>query len=423
MSISKKLAFCTLFVGFLVIIPTSFASADNGRYFVHSTKNFVKSILPVRHVFSNGFTADLSDFQVRLVKLMGLQIEPVTVYQILNTSNISTDIKTVSPTPVPPVLGPAENSKVTLTPSPESNLKSFRPAPTDQVPWGIQAIYNDSNIASISGGFGVKVAVLDTGADVGHPDLKNRIIRCEDFTNFKYPVQDKKCDDNNGHGTHIAGIIAADGGTDGTGIYGVAPEAKLMIYKVCGDGGTCYADDIAAAIKLAADQGANVINMGFGGDDDSSIIDGAVNYAVSKNVLIIAAAGNDGPDNDGLDYPAALSSVVAVGALDESLNVVDWSSRGKNDSTASTSIDPNDLEFVAPGADIESTANDGSYITLSGTSMASAFVSGLAAKFWQSDEKNPANATREFLHSIATDILPPGQDDMSGFGLPQIPIK
>lgn len=428
MSIRKKLGFAFVFIAFLSVFPTSSASADEGRYFVKSTKSFWKNALGVRNQFENGFTTDLSDFQVRFDRILGLEIEPVKTLQILP------DSVTLTPSPSQDLKSKVNDYKNNLTP--EDIITSFpsvsrnkinrtptRIVPSDQTPWGIETIYNDSSITRTSGGAGVKVAILDTGALTTHPDLKQRVIQCKDFTNLRFPVVDGKCDDKNGHGTHIAGIVAADGGADGKGIYGVAPAAGLMIYKVCGSNGLCYSDDIAAAIRLAADQGANVINMSFGADSPIDLINDALNYAISKNVLPIAAAGNDGPFDNSIDYPAAYATVIGVGAVNQLKQVTSWSSRGNNTSTTPYVVERGDIEFATPGENIESTYNNGGYAILSGTSMASPFAAGLAAKFWQSTAVNPTQATRDFLHSLAIDLLPTGDDNASGFGLPEVPAS
>ncbi len=442
MGINKKLVFSLLFVGFFVILSSNNASADDGRYFVKSTKSFWRNALGVRNQFENGFTTDLSDFQVGFDRLLGLEVEPVKVLQILPDDSVLND-QTITSTPTltpTPTVTPdskdktkkdnsSSNDNVDTNVDTKTDVKAkisrllLRPAPSDQTPWGIETIYNLSLITKTIGGAGAKVVILDTGALITHPDLKRRIIQCKDFTNLRYPVIDGKCDDKNGHGTHVAGIVAADGGADGRGIYGVAPAASLMIYKVCGSNGSCYADDIATGIRMAADQGANIMNMSFGSDTEIPLINDAINYAVSKNVLPVAAAGNDGPFDNSIDYPAAYSSVVGVGAISQSRQVTSWSSRGNNSLSTPYIVENGDIEFATPGENIESTYNNGGYAVLSGTSMASPFFAGLAAKFWQSTVINPAQATRDFLHGLASDLLPTGDDNASGFGLPQVPTS
>ena len=411
MNTNKKLAFSLIFAVFFSFLPVSFASADGGRYFVKSNKGFWKNALGVRHVFDNGFSADLSDFQIRLAKVFGVAIEPIAVLQILPEDQ--------------DIIEPEPNSLETLVETPAAKARvpkspNARPVPSDQTPWGLEVIYNDVDLINSSGGAGINVAVLDTGVNSTHPDLASRIAQCKDFTNPKVSIIDGKCDDKNGHGTHVAGIIAADGGSDGKGIFGVAPEAKLFVYKVCTNSGSCYADDISVALRLAADQGAHVINMSFGSDQESSIIKNAIEYAASSGVLLVAAAGNDGPFDGSIDYPGANTSVVAVGAINKFSTVTDWSSRGINSLTIPWVVEHRDIEFAAPGEHIESTSNSGGYIVFSGTSMASPFIAGLAAKYWQMTAIDPLSATRDLLHSLATDLLPLGDDDESGFGLPRV---
>lgn len=429
MKISTKLGFCIVFGAFLVLLPSVQASADTGRYFVKSTKGFWKNILGVRHEFDDGFSTDASDIQIGLAKIFGVELEPVRVLQILPDGTIppslSGEVITSTKTTPDPTLA---TTAPTLTPTPKPTLKTdaikgkgsrfTRNTPSDQTPWGIETIYNNPAISSTSGGFGVSVAVLDTGVTTTHPDLARRIAQCKDFTGFKDPIVDGKCEDKNGHGTHVTGIVAADAGADGKGIYGVAPEASIFAYKVCGADGSCYADDIAAALRRAADEGANVVNMSFGSDKDDPLIHSAVDYAYSKGILLVAAAGNDGPFTDSIDYPAALAKVIAVSAINQSLAVTDWSSRGINSTTTPYIVDDHDIEFAAPGDHVESTWNNGGYVILSGTSMASPFVAGLAAKLWQSAALDPQGATRDLLHSLAP--YPAEISDAYGFGLPQL---
>src|SRR3989344_2763409 len=388
-----------------------FARADGGRFFIKSKSNFWLNTIGARNVFEHGFTADLSDLQLGILTLFRVDIEAVPVIYVLPDTTVSPE----------PSRGPAESGKVIkIAPVKGKKTPTTRYVPSDQTPWGIETIYDNLEIAETSGGTDVKVAVLDTGVNINHPDLKNRIFSCKDFTNFRFPVVNNQCEDKNGHGTHVAGVIAADGGQDGLGIYGVAPESKIMAYKVCDMNGACYADDIANGLIAAANDGAQVVNMSFGSDRETSLISDAVAFAADHGVLMVAAAGNDGPYVASSDYPGAYSSVVAVGALGQNLQVTDWSSRGINPSTDPLVINNQDIEFATPGENIESTWKSGGYAILSGTSMASPFVAGLAAKYWQSSAVNQAELTRDFLHSLAKDLPPVDEDNDSGLGLPQV---
>lgn len=391
------------------------------RYFVKTKNQFWQKSFGVRHSFDEGFTTDLSSIQLTVTKIFGVEVESVSQLHVLPKS-IPASLEP-SPSEEPVITNEEKNQEKTdILENIKARAKRTRPLPSDQTPWGVSLIYNDSALTSTSGGAGVDVAVLDTGVLKSHPDLKNRVKQCKDFTSLKVLVKDGYCEDKHGHGTHVSGIILADAGSDKLGIYGVAPEANLFSYKVCGNDGSCWADDIAYAIRVAADNGADVLNMSLGADTESSLIRGAMDYAVSKDVLIVAAGGNDGPYPASIDYPAANQNAIAVGAIDISISVPDWSSRGINPLTQAYVVEEKDMEFGAPGANIESTWKNGGYAILSGTSMASPHIAGLAAKFWQSFalEGQKASATRDLLHQMAKDIWSFGDDDATGFGLPQI---
>ncbi|MEH7112453.1 S8 family serine peptidase [Neobacillus niacini] len=330
--------------------------------------------------------------------------------------------------------------EVQIAPNNEGAAKpggSTNSGPSDQTPWGIQAIYNDSSIQATSGGSGIKVAVLDTGANTTHTDLTNRVEQCKDFTQAKTPLIDGSCSDGNGHGTHVAGTVLADGGSNGQGIYGVAPEANLWAYKVLNNRGSGYSDDIASAIRTAADEAARtsskvIISMSLGSSAKDSLISSAVDYAYSKGVLIIAAAGNSGPSSNTIGYPGALVNAVAVAALEDiqqngTYRVADFSSRGNPATDEDYVIQERDVEVSAPGRAIESTWHDGSYNTISGTSMATPHVSGLAAKIWAANPSMSHTALRAELQNRAksNDILggtgaATGDDYASGFGFPRV---
>lgn len=400
MKITKKLLILAIFAA--LAAPVFSAYAAGGRYLVKSNSQFWKNAFNSRNEFKHGFTADLNDWQMRFAKLLGVEIEPVTILQVLPEDVMVTEEFNAS----------GKNTRTAVA----------RVLPADQTPWGIEYTYGDKNIISTAGGQGVVVAVVDTGVNVTHPDLKARVAKCKDFTGTRQPLIDGKCEDKNGHGTHVAGIIAADGGADGLGIFGMAPQSSLFAFKVCSVSGSCYADDVAMAITLAANEGANIINLSLGSDKPSGLIRDAVNYAFSKGVLVVAAAGNDGPYQASLDYPAAQKEVAAVGAFDFEYIIADWSSRGINSKTTLWVVEDQDIEFVAPGVNVESTWKNGGYAILSGTSMASPFVAGLAAKDWPQSASisDPAGWVRDLLHTKSVDFLPPGDDDASGFGFPVV---
>lgn len=417
----KKWGILSLFLVVHMSLFVSSVTANSGeqqiRVLINTNKQIVKEGLKskygVRHDFQEqGFTTDVS--QQKLVEIRKRKDEGIIVSEvdIVHTMEIN-----------------RAQGKVN-TPK----------APIDSTPWGIEKIYNDSSITKSSGGNGITVAVLDTGVYKSHPDLTSRVASCMDFTSMKKPLVEGSCSDGNGHGTHVSGTIVADGGVSGKGIWGVAPSTELWAYKVLNDRGTGYSDDIARAIDMAVDQSVQnnkklIISMSLGSSTKNSLIESAINKAVAKGVLVIAAAGNEGPNPDTISYPGALSNVVAVAALekvieDSSLRIADFSSRGRylpEGNYLNYIIQERDVEVSAPGRNVESTWNDGGYSILSGTSMATPHISGLAAKIWSEipNSKSSAQDVRSQLQSIArgNDIFAGisaslGYDIASGFGFP-----
>jgi len=393
---TKFIALALIFSVFCAIPLSAQAakSSNETRYFVKTKANLWKNSFSIRHTFDGGFTADLTDWQLRLAKIFNIEIEPVGRLYV----------------------SPSSTDTITLSGNPSKVTNVARIIPSSQVPWGVATVYGRQELEKTSGGSDILIAVLDTGVTKAHPDLNSRIEDCKDFSTAK-PLVKSSCDDKNGHGTHVAGIIAADGGTDGLGVYGMAPEAKILAYKVCDASGACWADDIAVAIHAAVDAGAQIINISLGSDTESPLIHEAVNYAGDHDVLIVAAAGNDGPYKGSIDYPAANTRVIGVGAIDDEGNVPEWSSRGLNSETDGNLINEKDLEFVAPGANIESTWKEG-YAILSGTSMAAPHIAGLAALIWDNAIEEPAAQVMKVLSELAQDALDEGEDDASGLGMP-----
>jgi thermitase len=227
----------------------------------------------------------------------------------------------------------------------------------------------------------VSVAVIDTGIDYTHPDLAANYAGGQDFFN-----DDLDPMDDHGHGTHVSGTIAAalDNPTGDPpapeGVVGVAPNARILAYKVCGADGTCSDFAIQRAIAQAIADGAKVINMSLGGPEYSQGLDDAVQEAWRAGLVIVAGAGNDGTTS--LFYPAALEHVISVGAFDEDGNRAPFSNYGDW------------VDISAPGNVIMSTyplaqcalttdpGDTGCYTWLSGTSMATPHVSGGAALVW-----------------------------------------
>lgn len=203
----------------------------------------------------------------------------------------------------------------------------------------------------------IKIAILDTGIDLTHPDLANKIINSINFTDST------TTSDMRGHGTHVAGISAAIT-NNGIGVAGVGYDSSIMNVKVLGDGGTGYWSWVSSGITWATDNGANVINMSLGGSGGSSTLESAVNYAWNKGVVVVAAAGNSATTTP--MYPAYYKNSIAVAATDSTDKLASFSNYGDW------------VDVAAPGVSIYSTYKDGAYASLSGTSMASPHVAGLA---------------------------------------------
>ncbi|MBL1105829.1 S8 family serine peptidase [Streptomyces sp. 5-8] len=230
-------------------------------------------------------------------------------------------------------------------------------------------------------GKGVKVAVLDTGVDTRHPDLKNQVVASKNFT----PAADAT--DHFGHGTHVASIVAGTGAKSGGKYKGVAPDAKLLSGKVLDDTGSGDDSGILAGMEWAASQGASVINLSLGGYDTPEVdpLEAEVNkLSAEKGVLFAIAAGNDGAQSIG--SPGSADAALTVGAVDKKDKLADFSSTGPR--TGDGAIKP---DVTAPGVDITAAAAKGSvideeagekpegYLTISGTSMATPHVAGAAA--------------------------------------------
>ena len=283
-----------LWAVFLVLGPVAQAKSpsEGGRYFISSKNSLVKSLFGVQHEFKTGFTSDLTSGEVwTLEKIFKVSVTNVPLYKVSPVN--TTAAETASANVLNDVIG-----GLTLDKS-----KQRTTAPDSPVVWGVKKIYNDESLKSTSGGKGVNVAVLDTGANIKHLDLTNQIKDCKDFT--RGPIPRSTCEDKNGHGTHVAGIIAADGGFDGNGLWGMASEVNLFIYKVCRNDGTCWADDVAAGLDYAKDNSINVANMSLGGNVENPLLKDIIDGALKNNVLMVAAAGNDGPERGTINWPAA----------------------------------------------------------------------------------------------------------------------
>ncbi|MCD5322396.1 MULTISPECIES: S8 family peptidase [Pontibacillus] len=253
-------------------------------------------------------------------------------------------------------------------------------------PWGIPAINADDVQASGNSGSGIKVAVLDSGISASHEDLQ--VAGGASFVDG----EPDPFNDGNGHGTHVAGTIA--GVNNSLGVIGVAPSAELYAVKVLNSSGSGSYSGIAKGIEWAVDNNIDVVNMSLGGSRGSTTLEQAMDQAYQQGVLLIAAAGNEGSKGkkNTIGYPAKYASVVAVGAVDESLNRASFSSVGE------------ELEVMAPGANIYSTLPGNTYGSYNGTSMASPHVAGAAALILAEDSSLTNQEVRSLLNSTTTPL-------------------
>ncbi|QWF84879.1 S8 family serine peptidase [Amycolatopsis sp. CA-230715] len=222
----------------------------------------------------------------------------------------------------------------------------------------------------------VRIAVLDTGVDAGHPDLAGKVVAAKDFSGGQDPT------DRHGHGTHVASTIAGSGAASGGRYKGVAPDAGLLVGKVLGDDGSGGYAEIISGMEWAADQGAKVINLSLGGDDAPGVdpLEEAVNrISKDKGVLFVIAAGNEGEKGAGtVGSPGSADSALTVGAVDRADALAPFSSKGPR--VGDNAVKP---EITAPGVGIVAAKAGGApgdpYQAMSGTSMATPHVAGAAA--------------------------------------------
>lgn len=262
--------------------------------------------------------------------------------------------------------------------------------------WYLSKIQAPSAWDLNTGAPSVVVAVLDTGVRASHPDLAGKVLAGRDFAD-----SDSDPTDENGHGTAVAGLIGAASG-NGTGMASVAWKTSILPVRVLGKDGSGSHSDIVDGIVWATDQGADVINLSLGGTGSSVTLQNAVNYAWSKGVVIVAAAGNNG---DSVPcYPGACTNVVAVSATDSSDIRTSWSNYGSY------------IDIAAPGSNILTLSGTSSYGAMDGTSFSSPLTAGVVALMRAA---NPALSNANIVNALLTnadDLGASGKDNDFGYG-------
>jgi subtilisin family serine protease len=273
--------------------------------------------------------------------------------------------------------------------------------------WGADMINAPTAWQNGHTGQGIIVAVIDTGVDYNHQDLKNNIWTntkeiagngidddgngyIDDINGWNFESKNNNVLDDNGHGTHVSGTIAAE--NNGIGVTGIAYNSKIMAVKVLDEKGSGSYSNIAKGIRYAVDNGARVINLSLGGDSASNTLKSAIEYAGSKGVIVVMAAGNDGGSTP--SYPARYADNlgIAVGAVDKNNQLADFSNRSGSQ----------EIKYVtAPGKEIYSTVPNNKYAIYNGTSMAAPHVAGVVALMLSANPNLTESQVREIIINTA----------------------
>ena len=419
------------------------------RVFVHADDAAHKRALiaiadrGLRHQFvSPGneltFSAELTAGQIRALERLGASIEAVPLATPMTRQRRFGALRKIVTPAAKPYCGDGicqrkENSNIcsadcgeSSDPPPPEEEEARVCLPQDQREY--QTLLLSGASAGRSAGLGIRLLIIDTGVNKEHPDLD--VNWCKNTTTSRIK---NNCKDDIGHGTHTAGSATAYGGIDGLGLFGAAPGAILGVAKICGKM-LCFMDDLIRAIEVGStDFRPDVISLSFGGPDSptlhNAVIDAVTGDASAlppyDGALFVASAGNDGPADDSISYPAAYPEVVAVGILDANRIANRMSGRGVNDDNDDTVISDREVELAGGGFVIESTSMDGCYEIMSGTSMSAPSVAGFAAANWQ----DSPDATRAYLDTTAEDVnndiieyangTTSGYDVVTGYGLPR----
>lgn len=336
---------------------------------------------------------------VRVIKedgqgdVLGVAIDLRNPPNLANLRSLSSSIRSYSP-------DVGRRTMALTTPIPDL------PDGNETIPWGITAVGSQE----VAFGGGRKICIIDTGYALGHPDLQATGVTGIDRGAGPWNA------DGHGHGTHVAGTIAAKGGND-QGVVGVVSDggAELFIVRAFTDSaGWSYATDLSGAMLDCAAAGANVISMSLGGDFSSPLEERVTVKLQRQGILVIAAAGNGTSSGvqswyNSFAFPASYRSVLSVAALDNNLVRASFSQRN----TA--------VALTAPGVNVLSTLPNAAYGTMSGTSMATPHVAGVAALVWSNHKQCGPLEIANALKKSALDLGAPGYDVDNGWGLVQAP--
>jgi len=282
-------------------------------------------------------------------------------------------------------------------------VQSFKPNDElySRYQWNLRKIGTDQSWTFNKDASGVVVAVIDTGVDLTHPDIEPHIA-----SGYNVIKPEDQPEDDVGHGTHVSGVISALV-NNRLGVAGMTWSSRILPVKVLDETGSGSTYAVAQGIIWATDHGAKVINMSLGNYATSSFLHDAIKYAYDKDVVLIAASGNDNTDRP--SYPAYYPEVFAVAASDSNNNRASFSNYGDY------------IDVTAPGVNIASTYPKNQYVALSGTSMATPHVSALAALIRATNPSLRNTEVMDIIRITAQDIGDPGTDSYFGYGLINVP--
>jgi len=279
---------------------------------------------------------------------------------------------------------------------PEPLVFEGQPSPlAETVPIGVSQVRAPQSWNS-SRGAGIPVAIIDTGIDYNHPDLRPNVRGAISFVPGQSPM------DVHGHGTHCAGTVAA--AINGAGVVGVAPAASLYAVKVLSNTGSGNWSWLIAGIDWCIKRNIRVLSMSLGGASAPNALQTMCNTAFSKGLLLVAAAGNSGPNMNTVGFPGKYRSVIAVSAIDSGNSIANFSSRGP------------EVGLCAPGVNVLSCKPGGGYQNMSGTSMACPHVAGGAAVMWGAHRFARNVEIWNLMAASADNLGVPGWDPLYGYG-------
>lgn len=302
-----------------------------------------------------------------------------------------------------------KRKNVSLLPHITEKVTGFYPSTGQILGWQITKL-NVNRQWLKSEGEEVVVSVIDTGCDLDHKDIVNNLLPGKNFIQ-----KNSSPFDDNGHGSHVAGTIAAE--NNGLGMVGIAPKAKIIPVKALDKNGEGNVNNIIDAIYWSADNKADFITMSLGSSSTHIAFQKAIDYANSKGSVVFAAAGNSGKDVD-IMYPARYPTTIAIGAIDENFNRTHFTCSGPS------------LDFLAPGHNILSLAPKNSYALMSGTSMSNPYAVGCAALLLSYDKKYRnfhLNSHQRYVSVLSTMTIPIRQHEFiskkyQGYGIIKVKL-